>query len=206
MQATRWEILQTLKKRGQATVGDLAEAIDLAPITIRHHLAILEREGLVTRHRERSGVGRPRHVFRLTAAAEELFPKKYHVLAERLLDELKSMANPQQVVTIFKRMAEEITHSRNAVSEDAPIEEQLEALVQLLGEEGFLARWRCLGREYELTEYSCPYFYVGQKHPEICQFDLQIINSALDAAVERTACRAHGDEFCSYRIVPIMPA
>jgi len=80
--------------------------------------------------------------------------------------------------------------------------ERLEALAQLLAEEGFLVQWEQLGDEYILKEYSCPYYYVSQRHPEVCQLDLHLIKSILDTEVERQSCMVRGGEACTYRIFP----
>ncbi len=204
MQASRWEILQRLKEQGEATVDELAQLLSLAPITIRHHLAILERDGLIANRRERGSVGRPYYVYSLTQAAEELFPKKYHVLADRLLAEVKAIATEDQINAMFTRIAESISADYAANPQTGSLEERLAALVAALGEEGFLVQWTRMGDEYELREYSCPYYYVRQHHPEVCRLDLQVITNLLNVGVERKSCVINGDEFCTYRIKPLV--
>lgn len=205
MQTTRWEILQILKERSEATVDELAEALGLAPITVRHHLSILEKDRLIASHCERGAVGRPHYVYSLTDQAQELFPKKYHLLADRLLTELKSIADDQQLSILFDRIAQGITAEYAAKVEGKNTEEKLSLLVDLLGQEGFLAQWDQIDGRYVLKEYSCPYYYVGQRHPEVCRLDLQMIANVLEAQVERKTCMIDGDEFCTYRITPFVP-
>ncbi len=203
MQPTRWAILNLLKERGQATVDDLAEALGLAPVTVRHHLAILERDNLIASSTERGGVGRPYYVYRLTSEAEELFPKRYHLLAERLLAELKVIADGAQLRDALERIARDIAGRYPAGEFEAKtIPEKLNVLVDLLAQEGFLVRWHRVGDEYVLKEYSCPYYYVSQRHPEVCHLDLHLISSVLNADVERSTCMVRGDEACTYRIIP----
>ena len=47
MQSTRTYILQLIRDEGRVTVDRLAEKLGLSPMTIRHHLALLQRDGLV---------------------------------------------------------------------------------------------------------------------------------------------------------------
>ena len=204
MQVTRAEMVQILKERGEASVDELAEALNLASITIRHHLAILEKDGLVTNHRERGAVGRPRYVYSLTDQAKELFPKKYHLLADRLLAELKSVSTDEELSAIFERMAEGMTTEYATQLDGMTLEERLSTLVYLLGQEGFLAQWEQFEGEYTLKEYSCPYYYVGQRHPEVCRLDLQMISNVLRAQVERKTCVIDGADFCTYHITPFV--
>ena len=47
MQSTRQEILEILKEDREATVEDLASRLELTPMTIRHHLNVLQAQNLV---------------------------------------------------------------------------------------------------------------------------------------------------------------
>jgi predicted ArsR family transcriptional regulator len=86
VQRTRREILNILKKKGRATLEELATGVGLVPVTVRAHLNVLERDDLVQYEEVRGKVGRPFYVYSLTEDAEALFPKNYHTLANRVLD------------------------------------------------------------------------------------------------------------------------
>ncbi len=47
MQETRQRILEIIKMRGQATVNELTRELGLTAVTIRHHLDVLHRAGLI---------------------------------------------------------------------------------------------------------------------------------------------------------------
>ncbi|MFZ4661483.1 MAG: helix-turn-helix domain-containing protein, partial [Caldilineaceae bacterium] len=62
MHAVRKSILEILKEqRSGATVAELAERLEMAPVSVRHHLDILQGDNLICIERlERKGsVGRP---------------------------------------------------------------------------------------------------------------------------------------------------
>ncbi|HVO41471.1 MAG TPA: winged helix-turn-helix transcriptional regulator, partial [Aggregatilineales bacterium] len=108
MHDTRRAVLDTIKTQGRATVVSLAEALNLTPIAVRHHLTSLESEGLVGVEVERHHVGRPRHIYTLTEAAQHYYPNKYHVLVDRLLSELKTTLSVAQVESMIDRMAADV--------------------------------------------------------------------------------------------------
>ena len=66
-----WLIMISLKTRELGTQRELAEAVGIQGATLTHHLAGMERDGLVARHRDPEN----RRVQRvaLTARGEELF-------------------------------------------------------------------------------------------------------------------------------------
>jgi predicted ArsR family transcriptional regulator len=78
--------------------------------------------------------------------------------------------------------------------------------VELLGEEGFLARWERLGNELRLHQYNCPYNYVVHHHPEVCDLDRALIALTLEADVERSSCILSGDLCCTFIIRTAAPS
>lgn len=203
MSQTRQQILQRLKERGRMTVAQLAEELGLTPVTVHYHLNILQRQGLVDAQLERRGVGRPRLVFFLREEALSQFPHGYHRLAARLLNELKARLPEEEIHRLFIAMAQEIAVEHGErVRACRTLEEKLEALVGLLGEEGFLARWEQLGSELRLHQYNCPYNYVVHHHPEVCDLDRTLIALTLGADVERSSCILSGDICCTFIIKP----
>ena len=71
---TRAELAQLLLRQGNMTVATLARDTGLAPATVRRHLDILQRDGLVTYDQMSEGVGRPSHVYRLSEQGLEALP------------------------------------------------------------------------------------------------------------------------------------
>lgn len=200
MQPTRSRIIEYLKERGRATVHDLSTATGLTSMTIRHHLAVLEAEGLVSNTKERGHVGRPRHVYFLTENALGFFPERYDELADRLLTGLKALGAKRAITRVLEQMGADIVRDNRKDLTGKSFEERLDILIDVLGDEGFLASWEKQNGEYFLREYSCPYLLVGQDHPEICRVDWHVITTILDAPVKRQTCMLHGDTNCTFHV------
>jgi len=90
MKSTRERIIQTLLLNPKSTINDLANAVDINAISVRHHITSLQVEGLVLAQEERHGIGRPRLVYSLTESGAELFPTRYLRLVNQLFTQLKS--------------------------------------------------------------------------------------------------------------------
>jgi len=202
MNTTRDKILHAIKLRRQTTVAELAESLGISPISVRHHLSTLQAEGLLRSAEVRRGVGRPHLTYSLTEAALERFPAKYVLLSERLLNELKASLPAQAIETIFAHMAEGVVAEYAAKLQGKSLKEKLETLVEMLGAEGFMAKWNQTGDTISLTEYNCPYIHIGQRHPEVCVIDRTIISQVLAADVEKTTCVLNGGEHCVFVITP----
>ncbi|HLE52626.1 MAG TPA: winged helix-turn-helix transcriptional regulator [Anaerolineales bacterium] len=204
IKSTRERVLQTLLKNHRCTIIDLAATVDINPISVRHHISKLQAEGLVVSEEERHGVGRPRQVYSLTEAGLEHFPTRYMRLTIRLLGQLKEHVPPEMVNQLFSKMAADLVHeyASTARTQGLSTEQRLEMVKYLLKEEGFNIEWEKIGDQFHIHEVSCPYFHVGQNHPEVCWIDQTLISTVLDLPTEKIKCVLDGDNYCTYVVVP----
>jgi predicted ArsR family transcriptional regulator len=201
--STRERVLQTLLKKHRCTINELAEAVDINPISVRHHISKLQADGLVSSDEERHGVGRPRQLYFLTEAGMEHFPTRYMRLAIRLLEQLKEQIPAEMVNQLFMQMATDLVekYASPAKTQGLSTEQRLEFVKGLLKNEGFDIEWERVGDNYYIREVSCPYLHVGQNHPEVCWIDQTLISAVLDLPTEKVKCVLNGDNNCTY-VVP----
>lgn len=199
-QTTRERVLQTLHQSQRCTINELANAVEINPISVRHHITKLQLDGLVDSAEERHGVGRPRRVYFLTEAGLERFPTRYVQMSLRLLEQLKQKLPAPIVHDLFTEMARDLMNDQTAGSDFTPlsIEERLEVVKKLLVKEGFELEWEEKNGEYHIRETNCPYFQIGQLHPEICLIDQTLISNVLAVPVQKVRCVLHGDSNCTY--------
>ena len=209
MQNTRWEILQILKRSGGSTVEELAHALSFAPMTVRQHLAILERDGLVTTRENRKGPGRPSHVYSVSPQGEELFPKGYQRLAERLLREISELPNEEiehlsaqeKLEHIMERMADRVADEYKAEVQGDTLAERVETVTALLGErEGTLSEWTQTEAGFQIQDINCPFQKIAAAEPALCVWHLRLLTRLLQADVDMENCMASGDSCCLYQV------
>ncbi|HEY42878.1 MAG TPA: ArsR family transcriptional regulator [Anaerolineae bacterium] len=196
--ATRDTILHSIQIQGQCTVKELAEVVGISPVSVRHHLAQLQAEGLVAAQEVRHGVGRPHHEFSLTKEAIELFPTRYFQLTIRLLNEIKYEMSPERVKSLFSRMTSSIAEAFAESYEHLTTEERLPHLMTMLSSEGFDAEYELQDDRIIIRLLSCPYLDLVQYHPEIDYIDQELIARALSLPFERVSCLSDGDTHCSF--------
>ncbi len=197
---TREVIVRTLKAQGKCTVNDLAEAAEVSPVSVRHHITALQAQDLVLAEEVKHGVGRPYHVFSLTEKAFELYPGRYFKLTNRLLDEIKDHVSEELVTELFTGVANAMATQYASQLQGLPLEERLPRLMEMLGEEGFDAEYEWQGDEVVIREFGCPYVRIGRAHPEVCAVDTRFIATALDLPTERVNCLLDGDTHCTFTL------
>lgn len=200
MKSTRDRILQTLLRHPRSSTNELAKAVGINPISVRHHLTNLQDESLVTAEEKRHGVGRPRLLYYLTEDGLEKFPTHYLRLTTRILTQIKEKFSQPLVSEIFKELATTIASEHAAELKDLKIEERLEVMKDLLAEEGFVVEWEKQGSQYLIHEITCPYLQVGQSHPEVCTVDQTLISMMLAVPANKIQCILSGADHCTYVI------
>ena len=75
MTTTRREILSLIKRRGSMTVQELSRTLQITPMGVRQHLAILERDGYIHSNGIRRGQGRPSRLYAISPDGDKLFPR-----------------------------------------------------------------------------------------------------------------------------------
>lgn len=202
MKSTRDKILQTLLRQPRQTTNELAEAVGINPISVRHHLTNLQMEGLVAAEEERHGVGRPRLVYALTEDGMEKFPTRYLRLTTRLLAQMKETM-PEPVVTkLFSRIAEDLASEYAGQMQGLDMEERLEFVKEMLSQEGFTVEWEKKDDQYQIHEISCPYYQIGIAHPEVCTVDQALISKMLAVPANKVQCILDGGTHCTYIVQP----
>ncbi len=204
MQSTRQEILEILKEEGQATVEDLAERLELTPMTIRHHLNVLQAQNLVVASKVRRSkkVGRPRLVYTLTDAADDLFPQSYGQLARYLVSEVKDTMGEEEADAIFRRVAVRMAEDGPRLDESQSFEAQLAQVVDFMEGLGFISRWEKTDEGFIMTNINCPYRIVTRSHDEVCLMDTEILSNLLGVVPQRISSMHEGDSACSFLLVP----
>jgi predicted ArsR family transcriptional regulator len=207
MESTRQTILNILRRR-QATVDDLTKELGLAPATVRRHLDILARDGHVDVTQVRRKTGRPHYLFALSEKGEELFPKHYVRITNRLIEEIVALTpdetqgrcGSELASLVFDKMAQRLAQHIGPRIHGSTLAERLVSTTEALAEEGIMFDVERTGDEYLLIGHGCPCPRIGGNGPA-CAHDQRLLSLLLAADVSYVAPESLGREgFCAYRV------
>jgi len=205
MQDTREQILNILKKRGQATVDEIVRDLQesrgkITAVTVRHHLSRLQEDHLVDtpRMKHRESPGRPQHIYTLTEKAQSVFPNNYQHLAESVLKQVQNKLPDDTVNVIFEGIADDMAADAAIYGETLP--ERLQAVVVYLNQHGYEAYWEKGDSDYILHTINCPYHHISQEQEILCQMDIRLISKMLGVVPRRISRIAEGHASCAYLI------
>jgi predicted ArsR family transcriptional regulator len=200
--AAQRSVLYAVRRRGEATVLDVAEMLDMTPSGARQHLTGLVDAGLLEAGeatRAAGQQGRSERTYSITPAAEALFPRAYGELTNQLLHYVPAGA----VTEAFEhRRDDRIAGARARLATKRSFEAKVRELGRILDEDGYLAGVEQIGRDaYRVAERNCAIFAVAREHPQACSTELEFLRAALpEADIERVTHMMAGSHACSYEV------
>lgn len=195
---TRGQVIALLR-RGEATVNELADALELTDNAIRAHLATLERDGLVQQSGKRAGVRKPEILYAVTPEAEQLFPKAYHVVLNELLTILDKRLTPDEVEDLLRNTGRNLAAERFLAPNGNELRERVEYAVQILEEMGGLAVLVETADGFKIQGASCPLAESIQEHPNVCRLAESLL-SAITGVPVHEQCERNGRPTCVFEI------
>jgi predicted ArsR family transcriptional regulator len=197
-------ILFQLKTRGPAETLALAGALAISRQATLQHLERLVSEGLVDHADERRGVGRPRRIWSLTAAAQARFPDTHAQLTLEMLDAVRAEFGETGVDRLITRREAVTTQSYiQALAPLRSLAAHVARLAELRTAEGYMADWsQDPGAGFHLVENHCPIGAAAAACQGFCRAELQVFRDALGpgVTVDRTDYILAGARRCAYRI------
>lgn len=196
---TRERILVLLRRHGRLSAPRLAELLQLTPVGVRRHLALLERDGLVDATIDKPKRGRPAAVYRLTDDGLETFPRHYDEVAREALAFLKG----RDAATLAQFLAwrnERLAASYAGRVEGATLAERTDALAEVLNEQGFMAEVEPVDGGLRLCQHNCTVEHLATELPDLCTSEAELFERLLKTPVEREATIVDGAVRCVTRI------
>ena len=177
----RRRLVELLGDAGAAKdAHELAAATGLHVTTVRHHLDVLRRAGLVASHsRRRASAGRPRTVYTAVRNPEPGgYPTLTRLLATQLADDPQERAARSEKAGLAWA-AELMGPADPAAAVDS--EQAARVVTAMLGELGFDPELAGDRRDRQILLRACPFGTAARTNPEVvCSVHLGLLRGALD--------------------------
>jgi predicted ArsR family transcriptional regulator len=193
-------VLALLQRRGAATVRDLQKTLGVTATAVRQQISGLAAEGYVQQTAQRSGRGRPRHVYSLTAAGRALFPHHYDEFTSELLREIVVTEGPAKVQALLARMGQRLAEQYAVQIAVLSPAERAGAFAKLLNAKGIMAEVELAPEGILVNEFTCPYYELAREHRAICDMEQDMMAYVIRQPVELVSCTLDGHHGCQFRV------
>lgn len=203
-------ILGVLKAAEGLAAGEIAEQLGITSVGARQHLNRLLARGLVAFVEHRQLVGRPRRIWRLSAAGHASFDDRHRDLASELLAAIVTSTGTEGLAGILAiREAQQLQRYRGSIGDCRDLAGRVRRLTELRCVDGYMAECRETPDEaWLLTENHCPIAQAVKACSGICGAELRLFQEVMgrEFSVVRTQHMPGGDRCCTYRIEPARQA
>jgi predicted ArsR family transcriptional regulator len=193
------QILEFMQRNGAVTIKDLESLLGVTTTAVRQHLVALQGEGYVAWQAVNDGVGRPRHVYKLTEKAREFFACNCDDLALTLLEEVFAVEGRERALMLLDRVGNRLARRYAPGVRSSVLQERVSQLAETLERRGVLTDVTVLDDDaIMLKTYNCPFHELAQEHREICEMDEKMMGAILGSEVSLSACLFDGHAGCSF--------
>lgn len=196
-------LLDLVKRRGELSVDQAVEALDLAATTIRQHFSRLEDEELVERRSEAEGRGRPTAYYRLSSGAKQMYPSSDGEMLSELLDFLAREGYHRAIDDFFRGFWDDRRRELEARLDEVDpesLDERLDVLREFLDEQGFMPEMS-VDEEgtIEIRECNCPLPGAVESTYLPCRLEADFLEKVVGRALSRVEYIPEGNTACTYQ-------
>jgi predicted ArsR family transcriptional regulator len=203
-------LLDALKRQGPLTLRELAKSLAITYEGVRQQIGELMRAGWVAAGEAGStseGSGAPgrkpgpaSRQYRLSAAAEHLFPKHYDELTAELLKLVRERYGGAGLKELLASMTEARVRRWSPLLRGLDLKAKLKALTALYEDKDAYMQVEWRDGAPALIERNCPFFNVAQQHPAICSVSVNTLERLLGFRVVREQRFQAGHGRCVFRL------
>lgn len=191
-------VLNYLRRLGQATVGELASDMSVTATAVRQRLQRLMAEGLIERHTERKGRGRPNHRYSLTEKGERISGSNFADLAIVLWEEVKAIQDPEVRRGLVQRIADRFAGLYQDHVSGETLRERMASLAGLMDDREVPFEVDTSGKLPVISALACPYPELAKMDRSVCTMEKLMLSEILGENVRLSECRLDGAPCCTF--------
>lgn len=197
-------LLELLKRCGPLTMRALAAELGITYEAVRQQVAELLLSGWIARDAQSQAPdgqrGPASRRYRLSEAAEHLFPKHYDALSSEVLQHVLDSFGGEALVQILRKMTDARVRRFAPRLKSMGLKEKLKTLCSLYEDKDAYmeVEWRADGPA--LIERNCPFLNVAQQHPALCSVSVNTLERLLGHKVVREQRFQAGHGRCVFRV------
>jgi predicted ArsR family transcriptional regulator len=191
-------MLDFLRREGAVTIMALVREMGVTATAVRQRLQRLMAAGLIQRHTERIGRGRPNHRYSLTEKGDRSAGTNFADMAAVLWEEIKSVQDPGVRRGLLKRIADRLVARYRSRVTGGTIGERMAELSAVMSEREIPFEVNRSGELPVLTALACPYPELAQMDRSVCTMEKLMLSEILGANVRLSECRLDGASCCTF--------
>lgn len=191
-------LLDLLRKSGALSVAQIGIQTGVTATAVRQRLTRLLACGDVERATERSGRGRPLHLYRLTDQGRRKTGSNFSDLAMALWHEVREIKDVEVRRGLLSRLAKRLAESYSREIHGVTLVERMESLAKLFASKQIPFEVDRSGGLPVLRAIACPYPDLAEQDRTVCSMERMLFADLLGEGIKLTDCRLEGGNCCKF--------
>lgn len=181
------------------TLSDLRRRTGLSRSTLRQHLAVLARDGLISSQFIRRSTGRPPLLYRLTPKSEMAPAQTYAAFLRTIVAGMRA-AGTDQLDAVFRRIGDQLSVDHPEIRRLADPAARLEAARRLFFPDAESTDVERTADGVQFSLYTCPLAEVAMEYRDLCCAARGVLSALVGAEVGQTEWIIRGDPRCTFEV------
>jgi len=193
-----------LRDKSGLTVEELSKALKITRNAVRQHLAALDSNGLIAPGATRASGGRPHQLYALPEKGKEIFPRHYSWFAQLVVESIQRDEGAENLGKRLSAIGADVGKQlRSQYPAPGTRRQKVEKLTEVMSQLGYDARdVSAPGGAAVIEADNCVFHNLAMKNPEICRFDLALLETFTDSRVDHQECMVRGGNACRFKFTP----
>jgi predicted ArsR family transcriptional regulator len=191
-------LLNFLRRNGAARISDLVAETGVTATAVRQRIQRLMSAGLIERHAEKIGRGRPNHRYALTEKGESELGNNFSDLAVVLWEEIKAVQNLEIRRGLLKRIADRFVEKYRGMIEGETLGDRMTSLAGMMNARDVPFEVNATGGLPVLSALACPYPKLAKADRGVCSMEKLMLSEVLGESMRLSACRLDGATCCTF--------
>lgn len=196
---TRQRLIRLIRESGGCTLSDLRRRTGLSRSTLRQHLSLMARDGLVQSQFVRRPTGRPPLMYRLTSRAQLAPPETYAAFLRVLFAGMESQGR-EQTEALFQEMADRLAAQHPEIRRLPDLPSRLDAARRLFFSDADSTVVERTDDGYQFSLYTCPLAPVAMEFRDLCCVTRALLSTLVGLDVEQSEWIIRGDPRCTFEV------
>ena len=191
-----------LQHRSGLTVDKLALDLEISRNAVNQHLASLENGGYVKNALLTSTGGRPGKIYSLTESGLELFPRHYSLVSQLLIEWIIDNYGVEELDKCLKTLGQQLANQlKSQLPANGSSEDKIQQVIRIMQDLGYAAQAELspVGST-DIVARNCVFHQLASKNDAVCQLDLSLLSTLLDAEIDHKECMVKGGLCCRFGI------
>ena len=201
-QRQQYLLQAVLRSEAGLTVDALAKELSISRNAVNQHIASLDANGLIETLTLSNTGGRPSRLYTLTEKGKELFPRHYALFSNLIVKWVRQNLGDKKLKSCMTDLGRQVAQEfQSRIDQHKSLSKKVNEVSTIMYELGYETKQdNDPSNNTEIIASNCVFHKLAEESQDVCELDLSLLSTLLNANVEHKECMVKGGQCCRFKI------